>query len=126
MTEADILQVAQETWSNVISILTLFITITSAYLVAAYTVGKNLTKQQFSIVNVLYGAFAGWGIYGAYKFSSGAAEAGRLALEMSTQRAVGPSGWEPFMFLSIMILINAATYKFMWDIRHPETDRSDR
>jgi len=121
MTEAELLQVTQETWSIVISLVALFITTTSAYIVAAYTIGQNLTKQQALIVNILYGAFQWWGFFGTYKFSAGAVETGLMALEMSTQRTVGPSGMEPLFFLIIMILINIGSYKFMWDVRHPKT-----
>ena len=122
MTEAELIQTAQEAWSNVINILALLITVISAYLVVAYVVGKDLTKSQVALINVLYGAFAGFGIFAVHRFSLAANEMGKLALEMSTQRTLGPSDAVPLGFLVVLIPILVGCYKFMWDIRHPKPD----
>jgi len=118
MTEAELLEAASNNWSIVISLLTIFISVISGYLVVAYLAGKELNTQQAALVNALYGAFVGFCVYAIYMFSSAAVEQAKLAFELSTQRSMAPSEVIPFVFVSINIPIILASYKFMWDIRH--------
>ena len=122
MTEAELLEVAANYWSNVISLITIFITAMSGYLVVAYIVGKELNTQQATLVNTLYGALQGFALFSIFEFARAGVENGKLALEMSTQRTVGPSESIPFVFIAIMFPMILASYKFMWDIRHPKAE----
>lgn len=122
MTEAELIEAASNNWSNVISLLTLFITVISGYLIVAYLVGKELKSEQVFLVNSLYGAFIGFCLFAVYQMSSAAVENGNLAIELSTQRTVAPQKWLPFAFLAIMVPMILASFKFMWDIRHPGSD----
>lgn len=119
MTEAELLEAASNNWSNVISLMTIFISVVSGYLVIGYLVGKELNTKQVALVNALYGAFVGFCVYAVYMFSSAAVEHGNLALEISRQRSMAPSQVIPVVFVSINIPIILASYKFMWDIRQP-------
>ena len=51
MTEYEIVDVINNATSNMIAAQALFITVVSAYVVVAYTVGKDLTLYQVSFVN---------------------------------------------------------------------------
>ena len=54
MTESELLEASALYWGNTISILTILTTIISGYLIAAYVVGKELTRTQAIIINILY------------------------------------------------------------------------
>ena len=121
MTEAELLEAASNNWSNVISLITIFISAMSGYLVVAYLVGKKLNTQQVTLVNALYGALMGFTLFSIFEFARAGVEHGKLALEMSTQRTIGPSEVLPFVFIAIIFPLILASYKFMWDIRHSKT-----
>lgn len=122
MTEAELIEAAGNNWSNVISLLTLFISVMSGYLVVAYLVGKELKTEQVLLVNSLYGAFISFCLFAVHQMSSAAVEDGLLAIELSTQRTVAPQKWIPFAFVAIMVPMILASFKFMWDIRHPKNE----
>ena len=122
MTEAELVQSAQEAWANAISTLAVVISVMSAYLIVAYAVGKDLTRQQVSLINVLYGSFAGFGVYGVYGFSMGTVDMGNLAAEMTTQRTPQPNDAIPLLFLVVLVPMLAGCYKFMWDVRHAKKE----
>ena len=122
MTEAELIQSAQECWANAISVLAVVISVMSAYLIVAYAVGKDLTRQQVSLINVLYGSFAGFGVYGVYGFSMAAVDMGNVAAEMTTQRTQQPNDAIPLIFLVVLVPMMAGCYKFMWDVRHAKKE----
>ena len=122
MTEAELVEAAGNNWSSVISLLTLFISVMSGYLVVAYLVGKELKTEQVLLVNSLYGAFISFCLFAVHQMSSAAVEHGLLAIELSTQRTVAPQKWIPFAFVAIMAPMILASFKFMWDIRHPKNE----
>lgn len=117
MTEAELAELSIESWSNVISVLTLFITVMSVYLIVAYAAGRHLTKQQVVLINFLYGVFTALGVFAAYRFSKAAVEYGRLSIELSTQRTEGPIEVMPIILAVVLVPMLAGCYKFMWDIR---------
>jgi len=121
MTEAELLEASSNNWSDTISLLTMFISVMSGYLVVAYLVGKELKTGQVVLVNFLYGAFISFTLFAIYQMSGAAVEHGILASELSTQRTSRPQTWIPIVFLAIMLPMILASFKFMWDIRHPKT-----
>ncbi|MEP5570048.1 MAG: hypothetical protein ABJN62_19565 [Halioglobus sp.] len=122
MTEAELLEAASNNWSDTISLLTLFISVMSGYLVVAYLVGKELKTSQVVLVNFLYGAFISFCLFAIYQMSATAVEHGILASDLSTQRSNRPQTWIPIVFLVIMLPMILASFKFMWDIRHPKAE----
>ena len=122
MTEAEILAVSHESWSNAISLVALFVSILSGYLIVAYLAGKNMTRSQIVIVNSLFVGLAGFLIMGQLAFASLSIEMDFIAIEMSTQRFVRPQPYIPYgltIFYGICVI---AALKFMWDVRHPKAE----
>lgn len=61
-------------------------------------------------------------LFAVHQVSSAGVEHGLLAIELSTQRTVAPQKWIPFAFVAIMVPMILASFKFMWDIRHPKNE----
>jgi hypothetical protein len=122
VTEAELLAVSHESWSNAISLVALFVSILSGYLIVAYMVGKNMTRSQIVILNTLFLGLSGFFVLGALEFARISLEMEYLALEIGTQRIVEPQAYLPYgltMFYGICII---AALRFMWDVRHPKPE----
>ena len=124
MTEAELIGLSQEFWSHTISLLTVFITLLSGYLVVAYLVGKKLTFFQVSIVSVLYISLSSLVLFAVYAFTARATETAQLAMELTTQRTLGPTPSIAWGLLAICVCCTVASLIFMWNIRHSKGDES--
>ena len=65
MTQHELIQAAAVNWDLFIQSLMVYITVISGYLIAAFLVGNQLTRQQLILINslfVLMEFFAIWGI----------------------------------------------------------------
>ena len=122
MTEGDLIQAAQATWANVISMTTVETTLLTGYIIVAYMAGKNLSKSQVTIVNTLYVLLSMFSLLSIYVLSMHATEMGALSIEMSEQRTRGPQLWLPLGVVTIYVFCLLASLKFMWDVRHPKTE----
>ena len=118
MTEAELLDVAQAAWANVISCLAILITILSGYIAVAYVAAKDMTRSQVAIVNTLYVLLYGLTLMSAYTFTMRATEMGVLSLQLSTQRTLGPRDDIALLVVTVFAFCLVASLKFMWDIRH--------
>ncbi len=54
MTEYEIADYATSVMSNFLSAITIYFSVVTAYVVAAYTTGERLSKLQLSIVNITF------------------------------------------------------------------------
>jgi hypothetical protein len=104
-----------------VDVLTLYITITSGYLIVAYLIGDKLTKTQVAIVNTLYIVMSSitaygttiWIVRGAYfSLQQSAIEVGMVHATYIAPAMIGV-----FMIGGIV-----ACLKFMWDVRHPKAE----
>jgi hypothetical protein len=105
-----------------VDVLTLYITITSGYLIVAYLIGDKLTKTQVAIVNTLYIVMSSitaygttiWIVRGAYfSLQQSAIEVG-MPLHATY---IVPAMIGVFMIGGIVTCL-----KFMWDVRHPKAE----
>ena len=122
MSEGELLQAAQATWANGISMVTVEITLLTAYIIMAYMVGKDLSKSQVTIVNTLYVLLSMFAFLSIYILSMAATEMGALSIEMSEQRTRGPQLWVGVGVVGIFTFCLIGSLKFMWDVRHPKTE----
>lgn len=120
MTEAELIQAAQATWANVISLTVLQISLLSGYLVIAYLAGKDLTKSQVLIVNGLYILLSWFILTTMYALSNRATEMAVLSIELSDTRTLEPQNWLPLGIIAIFVVCLCASLKFMWDVRSSE------
>jgi hypothetical protein len=121
MPEAEMIQAAQATWGNTISLVAILITLMSGYLVAAYLVGSQLSRPQVVIVNTLYLLLSTFLLISTYNLSIRATEMAAIAIEMSDKRILTPQLWIPMGMISTFTFCLVASLKFMWDVRHPKT-----
>ncbi|MFT7246828.1 MAG: hypothetical protein ACI82A_004208 [Candidatus Azotimanducaceae bacterium] len=122
MTEPELVEAANSSWSLVTSAMGVYMTITSAYLIAAFLAGVKLTTLQVGIISALFITMAstlmiglyGWTVRGAYYTSE-------LAALNSDAAAYVFSG-VAIVLTSLCSIGILASLKFMWDIRHSKTE----
>ena len=122
MTEGELIQAAQATWANVITLTTVEITLLSGYIIMAYLAGKELDRSQVTIVNALYLLLSLFVLMGIYSLAARATEMAALSIEISGKRELGPQIWLPIGVVVIFAFCITASMKFMWDVRHPKTE----
>jgi len=122
MTEYELTDAINSTMSVYASTFTLYLTIISAYLIAGFVVGQKLSKQQFVIVSILFFFASGLVVLAMSGLGS------RLAHTADALRLVNADHPIKFntMYINvlnvILILGMIASFKFMWDIRHPKSE----
>ena len=98
------------------------ISIISAYLLVAYTAGRELMRSQVVLINTLFVFTASLFLYGTIS---------SLIKQLSfvnKLRVLEPEGYYPTNIVVIVAvalifaLIIIACLKFMWDIRHPVSE----
>ena len=96
--------------------MTLYLTVTSGYLLVAYLAGKELTRLQAAIITCLYVVFTTANTLAVISFFNAAIHyahtygAGRMPL------------WPPYTVGTAFFLGILACLKFMWDVRHPKSE----
>ena len=68
MSEGEIVEAITAYYDLVISLVGLYITVISAYLIVAYLAGSKITGSQMMIISTLFVVMAGVVTYGAYGF----------------------------------------------------------
>ena len=122
MTEFELEYLLTETGLASVEAFGMYVTVTVAYLVAAYTTGKDLSKSQIFVVNTLFiisAAVMTWATVGYITRAIPFADA--LELIHPDRRYA----MQPFIQITLIILQLSGildSLKFMWDIRHPKTD----
>jgi hypothetical protein len=122
MTEYELVESIGVYASNSLQALSLFLTIVSAYLIAAFMAGDKLARRQVIIINTLF-------IIGALLFTYSTVGllirqvyyASQLAKIETDTFLAGRAPIAPIIGL-VQLGGIAASLKFMWDIRHPKPD----
>jgi hypothetical protein len=122
MTESELLDIAQGYTSNAIGLTAIFLSVLTAYLVVAYTVGKKLSFSQVGVVNAFFFVVAIFMIGGQTSLMTVATEAENTAQQISTWRTVPIISFIPYALQVFFLLFVFASLKFMWDIRHPKIE----
>ena len=126
MTEAEFVGLIQNATSYFMSAFTIWLSIVSAYLIAAYAIGRNLTAVSTVIIGVLYIVCSS--IFAALTllFTSRIANMLRAKMEMLPTGA-WPVGYDAlftqYVLLGLAFIMVGgivASLYFMWSIRHPK------
>lgn len=118
MTEYELESLLTELGSTSIETFGMYVTVTVAYLVAAYVAGKELTRLQILVVNTLFiisAAIMTWGTTGY--ILRGIPIADELEILNPDRRY----SMQPPVLLAVLIVQSLgilACLKFMWDVRH--------
>ena len=121
MSVEGMLGVSFETWGNVLTCITLLITLVSGYLVVAFAVGERLTRPQVIIVNSIYLLMSIFVLWGTVAMVGKAHGFEVIAYSMAGEAfdEFVPRGDIANSIAIIFSLAIVASLKFMWDIRHP-------
>lgn len=122
LSESELIEAMGTYYDLVGDMLSLYLTITSGFLIVAYLVGIKLTRTQLVIVSGLYLAFAivasylavGYGLRGLFY-------AEQLAI-LSPSTPLGATLVVPIIMGTVLLVGIFASLKFMWDVRHPKTE----
>lgn len=120
MSEAEILETAHMTTGNMIASFAIFVSIASAYLIAAYLVGDKLTRAQTTLIN---GLFIIVMLIATNLLRMLSVEANLFyseAVSLGSITSMAPLGGEALIYFSTLVnlLILVGCLKFMWDKRH--------
>jgi hypothetical protein len=124
MTTADWFEWGTQAMGNLAQFFAIFLTLTSAYLVAAFVAGKNLSRGQLVLINTFYILCIAFNIFVQMVTLRNAL----FAFNRATNAVEGLEGISHSLVsifpVSTAIICSAITLgclKFMWDIRHPKT-----
>lgn len=122
MTEAELWELVILSQANIASLLGIYLTAASGYLVVSYLVGGKLTNMQTFLVTGLYIVF---GMITTFALNVNLIRAGFL-MEFTDEKyrpplspivQVMPAIVTTFLFFGVL-----GCLKFMWDVRHPKTE----
>jgi len=99
-----------------------YISVLSAFLVAAYLVGKKLTASQVIIIGTGFVFFAGMCVANFFGISNRTIEFAAELKQLRPDRIYVSSDEALWFISSLMFLGIIACLKFIWDIRHPKTE----
>ncbi len=128
MTEYELVEIMAALQSNLIQAQAVTITMLTAYMVVAYTVGQKLTTFQCTFVSIMFLVF---GLYGAvgqisnlnemYYYGSKLGEL-REGLFFSVDADSAAEEVGRWIFGGIRLLLFAGALYFMWSVRHPRDE----
>ena len=122
MTEYELLDSLNSTAGLLSTYITTYLSLTTAYLIAAYAVGAKLTRLQCSLVTLLY-------LIAASVMSVAMVSAGTrvvdLGMDLGQINPVRAGFWSPWVY-QVLAALSAggvfASLRFMWDVRAPKPD----
>ena len=109
-------QLVTEILGQAQSAMSLYLTITSGYLLVAYLAGRNLTRLQAAIVTVLYAFFAIATTIAVVNYFATAVHFGHTYGEGRMPL------WGGSVMGAVLCCGVIACLKFMWDVRHPKAE----
>jgi len=120
MSTYELADIAQSNFNNSLGAIAILLSISFAYLAAAYFVGSKLTRMQVSLLNVVFLLFGALTSFGAAAYVNGGAY-----LILQSGMANPDKFFSPKLWLGPLVGICCLTaiivcVKFMHDVRHPK------
>jgi hypothetical protein len=122
VTEAEVIDSMTQYFGLVADMLTLYLTATTGYLVVAYLVGKQLTRSQLVIISGLYLVFAFISAYLAVGYGMRGLHYAQVLNQLSPSTPLYATDAVPIALCLALLGGIIASYKFMWDMRHPKPE----
>jgi hypothetical protein len=121
MTEYELIDAINGTTDILITIFSMYVTFTTAYLICAYLVGGSLNRLQCFMVTVLYVASAGISTISMLSIGPRILDL-YGTLKLTNPARIGLAHDWIYIELAVLSALGIfAGLKFMWDIRHPKT-----
>ena len=122
MNEFELLEILTSFASVMHAWITTYFTTLTAYIIAAYIVGANLTRFQVTVINIGFVWFCGLCAYGGMGAGMRCAELGREIAALNPSREIAltdgiVNSAAIVMFGGILIAL-----MFMWQVRHPKEE----
>lgn len=110
--------------SNIIADQTVYITMLSAYLVVAYTVGSKLTRYQVAFINFVFIVYTFIGILAQMAMLHTAIHYGDDMAEFRGESRIFSTTGEVARWAMIVIRLamSVGALVFMWQVRHTKAD----
>ena len=124
MTAYEYADLAASNYAISFTILSFLIALASAYFVAAYLMGKSLSRLQLVLLNVVYGFWMVGLAWIAARFLDRATELGVLALSLDDKQSgkvFVAADFAPVLMIASTLLLS---FGFMWSVRHPKHKES--
>ena len=122
MTEYELIDSLNSTMGLLLSSLVAYVSFVSAYLIVAYVVGQNLSRQQTTIVSILFLFGAGLTIFALWGLST------RIGFTVQALYSVNPNypvsfgnGYREALVICCSLGL-IASLQFMWKIRQLHED----
>jgi hypothetical protein len=123
MTEYELVDVIATLSNNMMQAQALFITIFSAYMVVAYTAGKQLSKFQVVFVTFAFLLFSSLMTFGAVQNLDLVWNyADKLYVLNHEEATEIRRNFNIALFYAIRVLLVTGAIAFMWQIRRPKTE----
>jgi hypothetical protein len=103
--------------SNQIMVFTVFLTLISAYLIAAFAVGRNLTSIQVTIHNGVFVLAAASNGLSMFRASVRVIELTDEAVRREIIEFTEPRAYAPALVLACYALVVLVSFVFMWNSR---------
>ena len=122
MTEVEAIEAMYAMGANVVDSASTYLTVVTGYLIAAYFIGRELTRFQMAVISALFVAFSLSFIGAIYVGLNN-------ILAISTQYPVQIDGWLNYVSKPVNVLVLVVDMLgiimaliFMWSIRHPKKE----
>ena len=122
MTEFEIGEALTSNMGIVIEALSIYLTITSAYLVVAYLVGDKLARSQVVVVSTLFIVATLTAVSAMIGHGMRIVEHSQSLAQLNPDRIYTGTMATPVIMIFLMLSGIVASLKFMWDVRHPKTE----
>lgn len=120
MSEFDLAELAGTAMSNFLTSFTVFVSIVTAYVVAAFGAGRKLTKLQISIVNTCFLIASGaMGLLSVLIFQVFLRRAQALGELNNAVIGVGPVVDFTWVVAVLYVILICGSLAFMWNVRQP-------
>jgi hypothetical protein len=122
MTDAELWELILISQGNMGSILAVYISVLSGYLIVAYLIGRKLNTVQAATVTSLFTVTSLLFTMAGYAFLSRAAFLFQFTDVKYRSPASAVIPLAPWLMMILLLLGICGCLKFMWDVRHPKTE----
>lgn len=125
MTEFELVELINMTTSNVIANQALFVSILSAYLVVAYSVGHRLTVYQVAFINIIFIVFSLIGIQAVRGLLDFLVAYSNQLIELrgfTESQGLLQRNFVSWGMLIVRYVMCIGALIFMWQVRHPKIE----
>ena len=118
MTDYESLDLAQSAFSSSLAAYALFLSIVTGYLVTAYLVGRELSRGQAWILNLLFVVVVSIAIWSVSSYIYwGVVYTSLATLDEVRLSAMVPEPWLPVFMAVVNVVAVVACLLFMWNVR---------